>query len=145
MRQRGFDGLTAEERAQLPSGQPFPEPEAHRAFLRAIFDQHPAAPGTDPNDRDAAFARFYSAQLVWDESMAESVTRALSTPSAPRRLIVLAGTGHVGPHAMPGRVRRRGIGSALTIGPIEPEESKPPTGAEATDLLYVLQEPPPNH
>lgn len=142
VRQRGFAGLGDAERRILPSGFPYPEPEAHQKLLRGIFDQHPAAPGSDPKDRDAAFQRFYSAQLVWDESMAESVARVLSSPTAPHRLLVLAGTGHVGPYAVPGRARRRGIDPSLTIGPIEPGDEKPPGGAEATDLLYVLDDPP---
>lgn len=139
VRQKGIDGLSPGEQAQLPSGYPWPTPDAHRQFVRAIFDQHPAAPGSDPAARDAAFERFYSAQLIWDESMAQEVATILTAGRAPQRLIVLAGVGHVGPLAIPGRAARRGVPASLTLGPIEEGDEPLPTGAEAVDVALVLK------
>ncbi len=65
---------------------------------------------------------------------------SLDLPGAPPHLVVLAGSGHVGPHAMPGRAARRGVAAALTLGPIEGDKEPPPEGAEAVDVLLVLDE-----
>lgn len=145
--QRGIEGLSPAERALLPSGHPWPTPEPHRRFIRQIFDGHPSAPGTDPAAREAAFERFYSAQLIWDESMAQAVSEALAGKSAPHRLLVLAGVGHVGPFAMPGRATRRGVSPILTVGPIEQGEEALPKDAEAVDAVVVIENdtPPSPH
>lgn len=144
VRQKGLDGLSPEEQAQLPSGAPWPMPDPHRRFVRSIFDQHPADPKADPALRQAAFERFYAAQLIWDESMAQAVADILrpgpENPRPPHRLIVLAGVGHVGPYAMPARAERRGVRAALTFSPQvdEKEAPSPATDPEHTDLTIVL-------
>lgn len=148
VRQRGLSGLSPEEQAQLPTGAPWPMPEPHRQFIRSIFDQHgapkkPPSP-TEAAERDAAFERFYSAQLVWDESMAQAVAQILQpgpgNARPPGRLIVLAGVGHVGLYAMPARAARRGIPASLTFAPQEDEGEAPPTpqDPESTDLTLLL-------
>ncbi len=148
VRQRGLAGLTSDEQAQLPSGVPWPMPEPHRRFVREIFDQH-GAPAKAPSpaeaaERDAAFERFYAAQLVWDESMAQSVAEILQpgpkNPRPPGRLIILAGVGHVGLYAMPARAARRGVAAALTFSPQvdEKEPPPPPQDPESTDLTLLL-------
>ncbi len=144
VRQKGLTGLSPVEQALLPTGTPWPMPDPHRRFVRAIFDQHPADPKADPAVREAAFDRFYAAQLVWDEAMAQSVADILragpENPRPPRRLIVLAGVGHVGPYAMPARALRRGVPDALTFGPqADEKEALPaPQDAEHTDLVILL-------
>ncbi|TXH21136.1 MAG: hypothetical protein E6Q99_10225 [Elusimicrobia bacterium] len=144
VRQKGLAGLTSAEQALLPSGAPWPMPDPHRRFVRAIFDQHPADPKADPALREAAFDRFYTAQLVWDESMAQAVADILrpgpENPRPPRRLVVLAGVGHVGPYAMPARAQRRGVPDALTFAPLLDEKEPPAAAAdpEHTDLQIVL-------
>jgi hypothetical protein len=140
VRQRGIAGLSVDERALLPSGHPWPMPEAHRLFIRQIFDSHPGGskgPG-DAAERDAIFERFYLAQLIWDESMAQAVSEILAAPSAPARLLILAGVGHVGPHALPGRATRRGVSASLTIGPVEQPSDPIPTDAESVDVVVVI-------
>lgn len=141
--QRGIEGLTPDERALLPTGYPWPTPALHRRFIRQIFDGHPSAPGTDPAAREAAFERFYSAQLIWDESMAQAVTEVLATRTAPARLLVLAGAGHVGPFAIPGRVKRRGVTATLTVGPLERGDEALPKDAEAVDAVVLIDKDTP--
>ncbi|WP_158257721.1 ChaN family lipoprotein [Haliangium sp. UPWRP_2] len=148
VRQRGLAGLSPEELAQLPSGVPWPMPEPHRRFVRDIFNQH-GAPAKTPSpaeaaERDAAFERFYAAQLVWDESMAQAVAEILApgpkNPRPPGRLIILAGVGHVGLYAMPARAARRGAPASLTFAPQEDEKEPPPPpqDPESTDLTLLL-------
>ncbi len=139
--QRGIAGLTPDEQTLLPSGYPWPTPEPHRAFIRQIFDGHPSDPKMPAAEREAAFERFYAAQLIWDESMAQAVSEISSGNLAPHRLVVLAGVGHVGPYAIPGRAARRGITASLTLGPVDNAADPPPQGAEAVDVLYILESP----
>ncbi|MFO0578529.1 MAG: ChaN family lipoprotein [Polyangia bacterium] len=149
VRQKGVTGLSAAEREALPAGYPWPAPTAHQAMLRAIWSAHAAqhggaaggsahgaaAPVADA-EREASFQRFYTAQLVWDEAMAQAVVTVLQgAAGAPQRLVVLAGTGHVGRHAVPERAARRGVTASLTLGPIE-GDAAPPTGAESVDVGY---------
>lgn len=138
VRQRGVSGLSPDEQALLPSGHPWPMPDPHRRFIRQIFDSHPGGPNADAAERDAIFERFYLAQLIWDESMAQAVSEILAAPSAPARLLILAGVGHVGPYAMPGRATRRGVAASVTVGPVEQPSEPVPTGAEAVDVVVVI-------
>ena len=135
--QRGVQGLTPEEKSQLPSGHPWPMPDAHRKLIRQVFDSHPGGKASSA-DRDAAFERFYTAQLIWDESMAQAVAEILGAKNPPHRLLVLAGVGHVGPYAIPGRAQRRGVNTSLTVGPVEKASDPPPQGAEAVDVIVVI-------
>lgn len=147
VRQKGVEGLTGDERASLPSGHPWPTPAPHQQMLREVWNHHakpdPAAPASQQAEREAAFQRFYTAQLIWDEAMAQAVTEVLADRperSAPQRLVVLAGTGHVGRHAVPERAGRRGAPTALTLGPAEAGEV--PRGAQALDVLYRIEADP---
>lgn len=86
LREAGIDGLTAEERAALPEMDL--SNEAHRDWVRAAMGSHHAM-------KIERFERAYSIQVLWDETMADSVARAA------RPMVVLAGTGHL--------IRRMGI------------------------------------
>lgn len=93
----GREGLTDEERAVCPpltTGN-----RAHRAHLQAHYAHH-------PHGQAKGFERFYQAQLVWDERMAEGVSDALRST---RPVVVLAGAGHIAHgFGIPERVRGEG-------------------------------------
>ncbi len=95
----GMAGLSAAERALLPK-EFGPADDAYRSRLRAAFEGHKS---TQPG----AFDRFVGAQLVWDEGMADqAATYAMANPG--RRLVVLAGSGHLAFGAgIPQRLERR--------------------------------------
>ncbi len=95
----GFDGLSEEQRAELP-GEIEPAGAAYERRLREAFDAHPGAgPG--------AFEHFVQAQLVWDEGMAESAAAYLDA-NPDRRMIILAGSGHIAfGSGIPERLQRR--------------------------------------
>jgi uncharacterized iron-regulated protein len=57
---------------------------------------------------------FYEAQVIWDETMAESASAWLSDPE-PRQIMVVAGNGHCHQSAVPGRVERRQHHKTLSI------------------------------
>jgi uncharacterized iron-regulated protein len=95
----GLEGLKTPLREQLP-GQIDQSDQTYRKRIQKIFNQHPEATGGN-------FEHFWEAQLVWDETMAESVARYLSS-HPEKAMIVLAGTGHMEfGSGIPNRVRRR--------------------------------------
>jgi hypothetical protein len=145
VRQRGVDALTPAERATLPSGYPWPAPEAHRRAIQEVFARHSfgGEEKRTPAERLAAFERFYAAQLVWDESMAQGVTTLLTAAHPPQRVVVLAGTGHVGRFAIPARAARRGVTAGLALAPVSDHHDEPPAEADAVDVQIVLPAPPP--
>ncbi len=105
----GLAALTPAETAELPEMDA--NDPAHRALVLSMLGDHP---GLD----DAMRERFYQAQLVWDETMATEVARALSAPDAPRHLVVLAGTGHVRAGlGIPKRAARRAPAAFVTVLP----------------------------
>lgn len=145
VRQRGVPGLTPAERAELPSGYPWPAPEAHRRLVQEVFARHSFG-GEDkrtPAERVAAFERFYTAQLVWDESMAQGVAAILGGPHPPARVVVLAGVGHVGRFAIPARAARRGVQAGLALAPVTLTEQseEPPSPADEVDVQIILPAP----
>ncbi len=104
----GLGALTPEERAGVPEldlGN-----AAHRARVAAAFEGHP--PGA------IDFERFYTAQVIWDETMAEETVRALAATGA-RRAVVFAGLGHVGAgQGIPRCTARRGVGPHAVVMPV---------------------------
>jgi uncharacterized iron-regulated protein len=99
VRVHGLDGLSADERKALPEldlGD-----VVHRAWFSSIMtgDAHPGKTDVDVDS-------FYTAQVVWDESMARSTADALKG-GAPQ-VVVIAGMGHVARgRGIPERVERR--------------------------------------
>ena len=135
---KGVDGLTDEERRALP--EMVPGPPEHRAQLSEAFAEHGGAHG-DPHaatDDPKALDRFYLAQLVWDESMAEGVRRAFAAGDAPRKILVVTGEGHAKRFAIPLRAERRGVAPSLVVLPRyrgDLDEKKAPPA----DFVWVLE------
>jgi uncharacterized iron-regulated protein len=114
----GLDGLSKKERRALPEldlGD-----TAHRARIEAFFREH------HPPTKGNAFDNFYTAQVLWDESMADRSARALKRGAS--RVVVLAGVGHVaGYRGIYQRLLRRRPGvKAMTIVPITVEAEEEP-------------------
>ncbi len=95
----GLDSLPAEERKFLPSGMDFSD-ETYKERLKKVFQEH-----EDFGARD--FDLFYQAQILWDETMAESIDQFLRAhPSY--QMVVLAGNGHLAyGSGIPKRTARR--------------------------------------
>ena len=110
----GLAGLDPALRAELPELDL--TDAAHRARVEAALAGHGAM---DP----ARLEHFYEAQVVWDETMADTVAAALSGPDAPARLVVLAGRMHVeAGNGIPRRAARRGAAPFRIILPSAPDE-----------------------
>ncbi|MCA9605183.1 MAG: ChaN family lipoprotein [Myxococcales bacterium] len=98
----GLDGLPEDTRAALPELDR--SDPAHRARVEEALREHPRM-------TDAMLERFYTAQLVWDETMATSVAEH----DGP--MIVFAGAMHVARDAIPARAARRGATPFLIVLP----------------------------
>ena len=112
---QGIDALSDEEKAQLPEmdlGD-----EVHRANVKGAFQMHHHAAVSEEG-----FERFYAAQVLWDETMAQELVRALD--GGALRVVGLAGNGHVeGYRGIPQRIlRRRPKARVMTIVPVHVEE-----------------------
>lgn len=96
---QGLDSLSPEQRNRLPAVIEPIEGE-QRERLQAIYDQHPPTVS-------GSFERFVDVQRVWDAGMAARAADYLRTHPG-RRLIVLAGRGHVShDDGIPARLQRR--------------------------------------
>jgi len=95
----GLDDLSDDERAQIPDDIDRSD-EAYAQRLKKIFSQHPESQA--PN-----FEKFLTAQLLWDEGMAQTIVDYLTAHPATH-MIVLAGSGHLAyGSGIPKRVSRR--------------------------------------
>ncbi|RCX32305.1 ChaN family lipoprotein [Thioalbus denitrificans] len=131
----GFQSLTPEERASLPAEIDRSD-TAYRERLRKIFEIH-------ARSDERSFENFVSAQLLWDEGMAETAANWLRA-NPGRSMVILAGSGHVMyGSGIPDRLQRRvpdkrlivlnGVEAALTPEAgdyvlIRPEEELPRGG-----------------
>ncbi len=100
----GLDSLTPEQSKFIP---PLSEirtdnPE-YRQLMLGIFQQHQA----DAKGNSADFERFFQAQVLWDETMAEGIAKFIQTYPG-YQVVVLVGQGHiVYNYGIPSRVARR--------------------------------------
>lgn len=109
----GLEGLTEEEQVYIP---PFAEIKTdnldYQQMVREVFEMHQAA----AHGSSLKFENFFLAQVLWDETMAETITEFLKE-NPQTQVVVLAGKGHiVYGHGIPSRVERR-VGDRLGMAP----------------------------
>jgi len=110
----GLEGFRGDERAALPAGMVLDD-RAHRRYVLARFEAMRRR-GILPDEK---LERFYQAQVLWDETMAESAAKAFKSLSPDEVLVFFAGAGHVGSRtAVPGRFRRRSGVEPLVLLPL---------------------------
>ncbi len=103
---QGIEGLSLAERLKLPVID-LAVPGHRELFERNLGGAHGAHGGE-------GFERMYQAMTLWDEYMAESAARFCRTTPGTR-LVVLAGSGHIGGrHGIPLRIERR-LGEPVTV------------------------------
>ena len=105
----GYGALTTEQRIQLPSNLGEAAPD-HKAVFNALMGDHPMAGPRGDN--------MYSAQVLWDQGMADTATKVLErTPTNPKTVfVVIAGAGHVMyGQGINGRIERQKAGSGITL------------------------------
>jgi len=102
----GLDGLERSIERELPKLDL--SQREHRASFERAMEGHPGL-GGDKLDR------YYAAQVVWDETMADQAARWLRAHAPIRRLVILAGRAHCARTAIPDRIERRGGGRVLSV------------------------------
>jgi uncharacterized iron-regulated protein len=137
----GMDSLTPDEKKELPAQMDFSDDE-YRHRLKDVFEEHKNSP-------DRVFDFFYQAQVIWDETMAQSVDEFLRR-QPDRRMVVIAGGGHLAHGSgIPKRAfRRNGQEYAVIINDAEVERGvadyivfpPPLEGVTAPRLMAVLKE-----
>lgn len=125
---QGLESLTTAELKYIP---PIAEIDRsnveYREMISASYQQHAGIVSI----ASRSFDRFYTAQLLWDETMAERVANFV-TQNPHRQTIVLAGSSHIiYGYGIPDRVKRR-LGSStfrqktvLLSHNIDPKQSQP--------------------
>ncbi len=133
----GLDGLDDVQRAALPELDL--TNAAHRAMIDDALREHP---GLDA----ARLDRFYAAQVVWDETMADRAARFMAREDAPAHMVVLAGTMHVQAGlGIPSRAARRGARPYVIVMPVAEGELDDALRADppVADFVWVTPDPPP--
>ena len=103
----GLDGLSDEERDQIAQ-EVDTSTEEHRTYVQSAFDTH-------ESDEISAFEFFYEAQCVWEDSMAEAISRALNN----KRMVVITGNGHIAhKFGIPYRAFKRTKASFRSVMPL---------------------------
>jgi aminopeptidase N len=105
--QGGLDSLAEEEKNLLPSRMDFSD-DAYKARLKKVFQEH-----EDFGVKNFNF--FYQAQILWDETMSESIDEFLKSHPSDH-MVVLAGNGHLAHGSgIPKRTARRNGGDYAII------------------------------
>ncbi|MGO9614721.1 MAG: ChaN family lipoprotein [Dissulfurispiraceae bacterium] len=137
----GIDSLSPEERKQIPAEMDLSD-EAYRERLREVFKTH-------KEFEEKNFDYFFQAQVLWDETMAESVNDFLQK-NPDYQMIVLAGSGHLTfGSGIPKRTfRRNGFDYKIILNDVDVEKGigdyiifpKPISGIQSPKLMVVLSE-----
>jgi uncharacterized iron-regulated protein len=93
----GIDSLSDEELAKIPSEIEFTDGR-YKKNLEKVFNMHPMK---------SDFDNFYQAQILWDETMADSAHRFMKA-NPEKTLVIIAGNGHLRyKDSIPERLKRR--------------------------------------
>jgi uncharacterized iron-regulated protein len=129
----GFAALNADEKKQL--GPVDFDHKEHRAHW---YDRLAAMHGNTkatPEQKE----RSYQVMTVWDDYMAQSAA-AFQQERQLRRLVVLAGSGHIERgFGIPERTVRRTGGVVLTVGIHFARDHADPLAEPLTDFVIVIQ------
>jgi uncharacterized iron-regulated protein len=100
--QDGLEGLTSSDRQWIPPDSEIrTDNVAYRQMIQEVYDQIHQGRSVS-----SSFDRFFLAQVLWDETMAQGIANFLQKYSRP--VVVLAGDGHlVYGYGIPSRVARR--------------------------------------
>lgn len=108
---QGLESLTTSQQQYIPPlAEIWTDQAEYRQMIKNIYQQHAhAGHGNSSN-----FERFFTAQVLWDETMAEVIAQFLKA-NPDYQVVVLAGQGHIAyGYGIPVRVERR-IQSPLLV------------------------------
>jgi uncharacterized iron-regulated protein len=85
--QSGIEGLSPEDKKKLPKMDL--TDQSHRAYIKSIYKGHQGGSAK-------GFKKFYEAQSLWDESMAETLSEFLRSHEGEQKtVLVFVGSGHL--------------------------------------------------
>ena len=142
---KGLASLNEKERGAIARKLDFSN-EAYKEWLKEVYETH-------KNTEIKDFNSFYQAQVIWDETMAETIVDFLKA-HPDYQMVVLAGNGHlVYGYGIPNRVMKRAnIEGAIIISAEEhlspemadycifPEHKEPPFSARLGVILREEKE-----
>jgi len=117
---RGLESLTPEEKRYIPPASEIrTDNDEYRQMVLEAFQQH----GQAGHGSSASFERFFTAQVLWDETMAEAIAGFLKA-NPDYQVVVLAGQAHIiYGYGIPSRVARRlgkkAVQSSILLNPLE--------------------------
>jgi uncharacterized iron-regulated protein len=139
--QGGLDSLSEEEKKLVPSRMDFSD-DAYKEKLKKVFQEH-------EHFGAGNFNFFYQAQILWDETMSESIDEFLKAHPIDQ-MVVLAGNGHLAyGFGIPKRtVRRNGYDHAIILNDADLEKDiadyvlfpKTIPGPTSPKLMVLLKE-----
>lgn len=137
----GLDSLSADDKKRVPAQMDFAD-AAYAERLKKIHEEHREL-------KDQPFEHFLQVQVLWDETMAESVDRFLKA-RPDYQIVVLAGSGHLSyGSGIPKRVaRRNGLPCTIILNDAEMEKDiadyvlfpQATPGGSSPKLLVTLKE-----
>lgn len=129
----GLENLNSEEKSRLPAELVLDD-EAYKKRLWSVFEMHQT--NLDGDNIPQEFELFHQAQILWDETMAESIADFL-TDRPDYRMVVLAGSGHLAyGSGIPKRVYRR-LGKDYAI--VLPDPGEPLESGLADFVIFPSQ------
>jgi len=137
---QGLESLTAEDKKHIPPISEIRTDNAeYRQMLLEVYQQHQKA----AQGNSTAFERFLQAQVLWDETMAESIAQFVKA-NPDYQVVVLAGKGHIiYGYGIPSRVERRlGVGSVKVQSVLfsSPTDTPLPTNKPMSDFVWKHSE-----
>lgn len=130
---RGLERLSREDQQYIaPLAEIRTDDPAYRQVIQEMYDQHHKGKGNSSN-----FERFFQAQVVWDETMADGIVRFLQA-NPDYQVVVIVGKGHVAyGYGIPSRVARRVDGIVQRTILLNPAEDTPPrNNTPAADFYW---------
>ena len=143
VRQKGFEGLTEEERAHVPPNVDTTSDE-HRTLFRSYFDEDDPLHAQMTDEQWEGMVR---AQATWDATMAYNSVKALEEHGQDPEtiVVVLIGAGHVayglGIERQAQQWSEVGMASVIPV-PVRDEEDDPVGSVRASYADYVWGLPP---
>jgi uncharacterized iron-regulated protein len=128
----GLASLDAGEKQQLPELDL--DNLDHKSYFDAAMAEHPMPPGS-PKLED-----MYAAQVVWDETMADTTSNWLSHAGDNARFMIFAGSGHCHKAAIPARITRRTQIPVLSLSAVLASQLPTFQDRNRYDWLMVLQD-----
>ena len=134
----GLENLSKKEKRLIPEELSFDDKE-YKIRLRGVFEMHQTELSEDKTPE--VFEYFHQAQILWDETMAESIANFLAD-HPDYRLVVLAGNGHLAfGSGIPKRAYRR-TGKDYAIVLPDPGEPLEPGLADFVLFPNMVEAPP---